>query len=1775
MAFLFAYNLEVIIRGDTEMKARYEIYKCDSNFNEIQEIYFKEVSVDREMMKIPSFYFTIDRNASTGLSAPKEGDYIKIIRNQAEILRGKIDDMEVRDESIFFEGESMARNWRRSSSITRTWRNVPSRDAINIYAQIAGFTLGEVESNTLYKHDYPYCPVVEELELFASIWDKEFYFDDLNMKVDFKNEIGTDRSADVRFIRGVNINTFKVKKSTADTWTKVIALGAGEGWNQKKVVVGTGEDVRTFTDKQLKNINDLTAFANKKLAEGNKPALVTYECRVESPLYYFTIGDKIWVEDSLNQIDEALRVMKIKMTFNETESVDVVLANRNKTMIDLFKRMEKGQRTLSNVHHSSAVQTGSIIQVDEDFLNPIKIEVTNTELQNTTTGNTIGVIENNVSTATTTANSAQADATNAQTTANTANATANDALQKANTAVADAGEANQLMADLSNDNKITSVEKQATKKEFDVIVAEKADIEAQGTNYGITTELTAYTNAYNSLNTYVTPLLADLAVTSDITGTEFRTKFKDYYDARTVLLKKVADEAKSLADTAQGRADDAMQEAQAKEAKFYKQATEPPHVEGRIWIHTGFTPNVMYRSEAGAWVKMTATQASDIEGVVDTQTFQDELAKKQSNIPMGTTAPTGAILNDLWLDTSSVPYVLKRHDGTTWQKASPTNANEIGAEALMPKTAGAPASPFNGQLWLDTSVTPNILKRYDGTTWIKATPTTASEVGSYDTSTIDTKVGTVDGKATDAKELAKQAMQHLTIKTPDMTSNVDFADYAHGLFITVDEDVHLGTAKVFAEVAGNFVAQLRLPNYNILEEKWYYLEVGENIISLDFNLEKTVGDYMLFGDATNSRTQRTLPAGVTFPYDSGTIHITGSTSSEGYWYHFYDINAGGIGVLGDIIGTVDGTDLRVIKSTAETAKDTADTAKTTAEGADSKAQTAQSTADSKAKTFTTTPAPPYKAGDIWKNGATTYICQTTRASGSYTASDWVKTGDVTASNTSADTAKVAGTTASTVVTNANKGANADADLDANVNFDRVNNKVTYSTGQGVDDLKPAQAGADVTGSNTSANTSNVGTKTATQLVGEVSTANSTANSAQADATNAQTTANTANATANTTKQKVDPAFTNVNGTYFVDGGMVLANSIGTNQLKANEVTAEKLNVGLGVQGASTGFDVLSLHNSATASGFSGDNPLRDYNGEDNNYASFGSGNSSDTGAEGSYFYVDLGLVKEVGALKLWFYSADGRKHWYKVKVSQDGTNWYYLIGNADNNSWVDSNPNFEIKYPTLVSFPPIKVRYIRIYGNGSSENTINNIHAMQIYNKMPVGSVSNSDGTVVINDSGIQVKPSAEDSATTTITKEGVSVKDGSFFLSQGDMQGANAVQAGNHRDYEMTDLVNESWDITASKPLRYTVEKQTNLIVDHSFEMIDVLEKGQTNATDNHWDLIGVQYDSYRHWEKVGTPKIYSVRNTDLPQWSAFGLQSAVTDSVNYLKQMFDVEGDEWYTVSYHVSDPMNLTKGMSQVYFKFWGDDVQVFGSTNYVNYDVPTTYYNQSQRHAFSFKVPAGMNNYVTKLCEIGFRSTVSGQWVEFDGIQVVRGRNATVYDPEDSLFSARMGDDKFPAINTYAPIKAGDFIVPNGHKMTSLNSTYMHMQKEDGSGYTNLALGTIYVTGQYTGTSGDIGYNTTQMVGYENLPAGKFARLQMRSIGITYGGGNYAYDSFTWNQGFASTCDSAWAQTHDAGSYTHYASLYSITRTGGTCYLKTMHDSSTYQSQILIWIWGIGD
>lgn len=111
--------------------------------------------------------------------------------------------------------------------------------------------------------------------------------------------------------------------------------------------------------------------------------------------------------------------------------------------------------------------------------------------------------------------------------------------------------------DVGSDNKLTPVEKQAVRKEWNAIEAEYTGIAAQAITLGV--GFSSYTTTRAALGTYLNDGVAwssgppswisdaNLETTTTIVGATFRQTFSDFYAARQALLNSIADAASQTA----------------------------------------------------------------------------------------------------------------------------------------------------------------------------------------------------------------------------------------------------------------------------------------------------------------------------------------------------------------------------------------------------------------------------------------------------------------------------------------------------------------------------------------------------------------------------------------------------------------------------------------------------------------------------------------------------------------------------------------------------------------------------------------------------------------------------------------------------------------------------------------------------------------------------------------------------------------------------------------------------------------------------------------------------------------------------------------------------------------------------------------------------------------------------------------------------------------------------------------------------------------------------
>lgn len=111
-------------------------------------------------------------------------------------------------------------------------------------------------------------------------------------------------------------------------------------------------------------------------------------------------------------------------------------------------------------------------------------------------------------------------------------------------AQASANTANTALAAISSDSVLSRGEKPQVVQDWLTVSAEFGGILAQGTAYGVTTEKDAYVTAYNALSSYLgglSPAYNDTSADTTISGSSFRLYWVQLYDARQVLLNKIAE----------------------------------------------------------------------------------------------------------------------------------------------------------------------------------------------------------------------------------------------------------------------------------------------------------------------------------------------------------------------------------------------------------------------------------------------------------------------------------------------------------------------------------------------------------------------------------------------------------------------------------------------------------------------------------------------------------------------------------------------------------------------------------------------------------------------------------------------------------------------------------------------------------------------------------------------------------------------------------------------------------------------------------------------------------------------------------------------------------------------------------------------------------------------------------------------------------------------------------------------------------------------------------
>ena len=116
------------------------------------------------------------------------------------------------------------------------------------------------------------------------------------------------------------------------------------------------------------------------------------------------------------------------------------------------------------------------------------------------------------------------------------------------------------LTELASDNVLTGLEKSAVRTEWEGIVTEKTTLDGQASSYllSTTSTYTTYVSKFQALANYLndgetwisgTPLWLDntnINLSTGVIGSDFRLKFKEYYDAKLALMSNITEKASTM-----------------------------------------------------------------------------------------------------------------------------------------------------------------------------------------------------------------------------------------------------------------------------------------------------------------------------------------------------------------------------------------------------------------------------------------------------------------------------------------------------------------------------------------------------------------------------------------------------------------------------------------------------------------------------------------------------------------------------------------------------------------------------------------------------------------------------------------------------------------------------------------------------------------------------------------------------------------------------------------------------------------------------------------------------------------------------------------------------------------------------------------------------------------------------------------------------------------------------------------------------------------------------
>ena len=308
-------------------------------------------------------------------------------------------------------------------------------------------------------------------------------------------------------------------------------------------------------------------------------------------------------------------------------------------------------------------------------------------------------------------------------------------------AQASATAANTALTNIASDSILSPSEKPMVVQDYTAITGEQGGIDAQATAYSITTEKTAYDTAVSTLTSYLGTLSGWNTIPGTdvaIVGTTFRANFADVYAKRQALLNAISAAAKVLANNAQSQADTALANAATADAKAVAaqssansaltqltniasdsilSPSEKPMVVQDYSVITTEQAGIDAQASATGFVTPCATAKSNYDAAVTALTAYLGTIPGWNTVPGGDVAIVGTTFRSKFADVYTTRQTLLTKIAevsatlATWATVGGAGKPADNAtKNTITYSASAPGSPTDGDIWVDTSVNPNVTR---------------------------------------------------------------------------------------------------------------------------------------------------------------------------------------------------------------------------------------------------------------------------------------------------------------------------------------------------------------------------------------------------------------------------------------------------------------------------------------------------------------------------------------------------------------------------------------------------------------------------------------------------------------------------------------------------------------------------------------------------------------------------------------------------------------------------------------------------------------------------------------------------------------------------------------------------------------------------------------------------------------------------------------------------------------------------------------------------------